>query len=92
MATRRRARVLRKLTALPPGTAYTVSAVPATEEPVAGPSSPVAGRCEDTGECNRVQGGREGGRRSESWQVRPNFYSSSSDEDYLEEGKESRES
>jgi hypothetical protein len=82
----------KKANCLPPGTAYTVSAVPATEEPVAGPSSPVAGRSGDTGECNRVQGGREGGRRSKSWQVRPNFYSSSSDEYYLEEGMESRES
>ncbi len=82
----------KKANCLPPGTAYTVNAVPATEEPVLGPSSPVAGRSGDTGECNRVQGGRGGGRRSESWQVRPKFYSSSSDEDYLEEGKKSRES
>jgi hypothetical protein len=81
----------KKANRLPPGTAYTVSAVPATEEPVAGPSSAVAGSSGDSGGCNRFQGGRGGGRRSESWQDRPNFYSSS-DEDDVEEGEESQES
>jgi hypothetical protein len=57
----------RKANRLPPGTAYTVSAVPAAEEPVAGPSSAVAEPSGDSGGRRRsgIQGGRGGGNSSD---------------------------
>ncbi len=84
----------RKANRLPPGTAYTVSAVPAAEEPVAGPSSTVVGPSGDVGGRSRggVRDRRGGGHRQESWQVRPNFYSNSSDEEDLQEGEDSEQS
>jgi hypothetical protein len=83
----------RKANRLPPGTAYTVSAVPAAEEPVAGPSSAVAEPSGDSGGRSRsgIQGGRGGGHRRESWCVRPNFYNTGNSSD-VEESEESEES
>jgi hypothetical protein len=67
-----------------------VSAVPADEEPVAGPSNALAGPSGDAGGHSR--GGRGGGHRRESWRVRPNFSSNSSDEEDLQVDDDSEES
>jgi hypothetical protein len=67
----------RKANRLPPGTAYTVSAVPATEEQ-AGPSGVAAS---GDGAAGRGRGTASKKAKTEAWRVNANLYVSSDEDD-----------